>query len=146
MGSTRKLVSENENSKKTFAMISSFLKDMGLWNLWKLYTKSNEFGNFMGFYPERKHWLNVDNPFDVFGNVDFATYLIKVHGMRLFPEFMNPLFNVYCSILWPVTFKRYGREINPSYVAFLKKHGCYYKWMEDLEIKGQREKENHHEY
>jgi hypothetical protein len=140
MGSTRKLVLENENSRRNFIIISRFLKEMGWWQYWKEYVETGVFRN-------NKTGFNNGNWFDpvegkiyyAFALSAFSSYLIKEYHISVFT--VLDLFIVFADMLYDEELQTKNWHFKPEVWAinYLKRKGLYEKWQLEKELKKNRE-------
>lgn len=136
MGSTRKLVLENENSRRNFVIVSRFLKEMGWWQYWKDYVNT-------GVFKINQTRFNNGNWFDptdgkiysVFALSAFSTYIRKRHHVDIFTAL--DLFIVFANVLYEEELQTKNWHYKPDIwaVNYLRRKGLYEKWQVERELK-----------
>lgn len=143
MGSTRKLVSENENSRRNFLIISHFLKEMGWWQYWKEYVDTGVFRNYQTRFANGNWFSPVEGKiYYVFALSAFSSYLIKKYHVSVFT--VLDLFVVFANMLYHDELKTESWSFHPEpwAINYLKRKGLYEKWQLEKELKKSRESES----
>ena len=136
MGSTRKLVLENENRRINFVIISHFLKEMGWWQYWKDYVTTGVFEKNQTRFNNGNWFDPVDGKiYSVFAWSAFTTYLIVKHHKNVFTAL--DLFVVFANILYEEELQTKDWYHKPDIWAinYLKRKGLYEKWQVERELK-----------
>ena len=136
MGSTRKLVLENENRRINFVIISHFLKEMGWWQYWKEYVETGVFRRYRTHFNNGNWFDPADGrTYSVFGLSSFSSYLAKFHNVHVYT--VLDLFVVFANILYEEELQTKDWYHKPDIWAinYLKRKGLYEKWQVERELK-----------
>jgi hypothetical protein len=142
MGSTRKLVLENENSRINFVIISRFLKEMGWWQYWKEYVETGAFRRYQTRFNNGNWFEPTGGIYSVFALSSFSSYLIKFHNAHVFT--VLDLFVVFANMLYYDELKTESWNFHPEpwAINYLKRKGLYEKWELEKELKKSKESES----
>ena len=138
MDSIRKLVSENENNKNTFQIISHFLKSIGWWTYWKEYTESYDYMRRSDHFPNG-NWVEANNIYNVFGKTNFSHHLGVYHKIQVYT--VLDIFTVYTSILYPEVFEKCEYRLESYAINFVNSRGLRDIWEKELQLRKTRESE-----
>lgn len=141
MDSIRKLVSENENNKNTFQIISHFLKSLGWWSYWKEYTYTEGYYDYArcgGIFPNG-NWVEVKNVYNIFGRTNFSHHLQTYHKINVYT--VLDIFVVYTSILYPEVFEKCRYRLESYAINFVNSRGLRDIWEKELQLRKSRESE-----
>ena len=136
MDSTRKLVLENEYSRRNFLIVSRFLKEMGWWQYWKEYVETGVFRNYRTRFNNGDWFDPADGRvYSVFGLSSFSSYLAKFHNVHVFT--VLDLFVVFANILYEEELQTKDWHYKPDIWAinYLKRKGLYEKWQVERKLK-----------
>ena len=136
MGLTRKLVLENEYSRRNFLIVSRFLKEMGWWQYWKEYVETGVFRNYQTRFNNGNWFDPADGKiYSVFAFSSFSGYLIKKYHISVFT--VLDLFIVFADMLYDEELQTKNWRFKPETWAinYLKRKGLYEKWQLEKELK-----------
>ena len=133
MDSIRKLVSENESNRKTFQIVSRFLKEMGWWTYWKEYITTDRYKTLARNFPNG-NWVECENPYNVFGSTNFSGYLEAKHNIHLMT--VLDIFIVYTYYFCPKLFASRGSNIDDAIRGsrYAQRKGFYEKWEKESKL------------